>query len=428
MLPSVRWQTASLVALLLGGLFGLAWQRDLVDPLRPLLAQPGEVTLLVVMDTVRADHLGACGYGRPTSPVLDRLVSEGAHLSCDAIAPGSWTLPSHASFFTGTELPVHGAHAVKSGEKLGLDTSETVRPLGPELPTLAERFEGQTALVSANPVLGPASGLTRGFDLVRVPVHFGAWFGQGVVDEVRNVLRFEGDGRPLLLVVNIADAHQPWLEVPGSVEWAEPREAFRYQAAVEGDVWRTFLAGTHPDPVGFQAQITDLYDFAVWRADDTLGRVLDVLDAYDRDVTRLLITSDHGELLGEHGLIDHGHVLNEGNQAVFVLDGQQPLPSGPLNALMVHDRLLGIAPPEGGHPVRAAANPHEQRAEWSGGRAFGVLTARSWSPPAVWTEGEPVPTDESFGGFVRAVMTSSIAMEPLDPELTKALKAAGYVD
>jgi arylsulfatase A-like enzyme len=348
--------------------------------------------------------------------VLERLVAEGAHLSCDAIAPGSWTLPSHASFFTGTELPVHGAHAVQSGEKLGLDTSETVRPLGPKLPTVAERFEGQTALVSANPVLGPASGLTRGFDVVRVPVHFGEWFGQGVVDEVRNVLRFEGDGRPLLLVVNIADAHQPWLEVPSSVDWAEPREAFRYQAAVEGDVWRTYISGTHPDPVAFQAQITDLYDFAVWRADDTLGRVLDVVEAYDREISRLLITSDHGELLGEDGLVDHGHVLNEGNQAVFVLDSHQPLPTGPLNALVVHDRVL------------AAANPHAQRAEWSGGLAFGVLTARSWSPPAVWTEGEPVPADEDFGGFVRGVIASSIATEPLDPELTEALKAAGYVD
>jgi hypothetical protein len=51
----MRWQTASLVALLLSGLFGLAWQRDLVDPLRPLLAEPGEVTLLVILDTVRAD-------------------------------------------------------------------------------------------------------------------------------------------------------------------------------------------------------------------------------------------------------------------------------------------------------------------------------------------------------------------------------------
>jgi len=410
--------------MLTGGLLGLAWQRDLVDPLQPVFKQEGAVTLLVVLDTVRADHLSACGYERPTSPVLERLVADGAHLSCEAKAPGSWTLPSHASFFTGEEPTVHGAHAVEAGEALGLDTSETVRPLGEDLPTLAEGWAGQSVLVSANPVLGPASGLTRGFDVVRVPQHFGEWFGQGVVDQVRDTLRFDTDGRPLLLVVNIADAHQPWLEVPASLEWASPREAFRYQAALEDDPWRTFLAGTHPDPVGFQAQITDLYDYAVFRADHTLGETLEVIEAYGRHIVRLLITSDHGELLGEDGLLDHGHLLEDGNQDVFVLDSAQALPPGPLNAMVVHDRLLGLDRPL---PVRAAAWPHAQRADWSGGRAFNTLQARSWDPPRRWTEGEASP-EQDFGVFVDAVKESATATEPLGPELTEQLRAAGYLD
>ena len=72
------------------------------------------VRVLIILDTVRAQSLSACGYERPTSPTLERLVAEGHHLNCTAIAPGSWTLPSHASYFTGLEAPEHGAHATAS--------------------------------------------------------------------------------------------------------------------------------------------------------------------------------------------------------------------------------------------------------------------------------------------------------------------------
>ncbi len=420
---SPRTRIALWSTLLAAGLFGLAWQRDLVDPLTPL-ATPGRVTLLVVLDTVRADHLSACGYDRPTSPTLERLVSEGASLSCQAYAPGSWTLPSHASFFTGEELPTHQAHAVVGGEVLGLDTSERVRPLGDELPTLAERWPGQSALVSGNPVLGPASGLTRGFDLVRTPQRFGEWFGQGVVDQVRNLLRFNTDGRDLLLVVNIADAHQPWLEVPSAVAWASPREAFRYQASDPDDVWGRYLQGELEDPEAFQEQITDLYDFAVWRADDTLGAVLATLDAYDHEVVQLVLTSDHGEMLGEEGLIDHGHLLNEGNQRVPLLSTTATLPTGPISALMAYDLLMGT-PRE--RPVRAAAYPHAQRAAWSGGLAFGTLMARSWRPPLSWRQGDPLP-DGDFGLYVQEVQASALEEGPMDPALEAQLRAAGYVE
>jgi hypothetical protein len=421
----IRWQTQVLAVFLAVGLYGLAWQRDVVDPLQFFFRSPGEVTLLVIMDTVRSDHLSVCGYSRPTSPTLERLVADGAHLSCEAKAPGSWTLPSHASFFTGEEITVHGAHAVVSGARLDLDTNETVRPLGAELPTLAERWVGQSVLVSANPVLGPASGLTRGFDVVRTPSRFGEWFGDGVVAEVRDVLRFHTTESPLLLVVNIADAHQPWLAVPKEVEWAVPRDAFRYKSSVPGDPWRTWFAGTHPDPIAFQAQITDLYDYAVYRSDQTLGRVLDVIAAYGRSSSRLLITSDHGEMLGEDGFIDHGHMLEDGNQNVFVLDSRAPLPEGPLNAMVVHDRILGL---ERTLAVRAAAFPHTQRAAFSEGRAFGALTARSWSPDVRWKADEPAPSEEAFSKFVSETRASLHSFAPLDSDLTEQLKAVGYLD
>src|SRR5512138_3439180 len=72
-------------------------------PRRP--ARPNVV--FVVLDTVRADHASLCGYERPTTPNLEQLAKLGATFSCDAYAPGSWTLPSHASFFTGVDVATH---------------------------------------------------------------------------------------------------------------------------------------------------------------------------------------------------------------------------------------------------------------------------------------------------------------------------------
>ena len=273
-------------------------------------------------------------------------------------------------------------------------------------------------------MLGPASGLTRGFDRVRTPERFGEWFGQGLVDQVRNLVRFDTDGRDLLLVVNIADAHQPWLEVPSSVSWASPREAFRYQASNPEDLWGRYLRGEVEDPKAFREQITDLYDYAVWRADDTLGRVLATLQAYDREVVHLVLTSDHGEMLGEEGLIDHGHLLEEGNQRVPLLSTLTTLPEGPISATMAYDLLTGT---QRDRPVRAAAYPHPQRAAWSGGRAFGTLMARSWTPEAWWRSGDPVP-DGAFGLYVQAVRASAVEQGPMDPALEAQLEAAGYIE
>ena len=65
-------------------------------------ATPGQPTvLLFVLDTVRSQSVSVCGYERPTTPYLDSLRERGAQVYCHAYAPSSWTLPSHATFFTG---------------------------------------------------------------------------------------------------------------------------------------------------------------------------------------------------------------------------------------------------------------------------------------------------------------------------------------
>ena len=79
--------------------------------------------VMIVLDTIRSDHLSICGYERPTTPVLEDLVRQAQAATCDAYAPGTWTLPSHASFFTGLSVPDHGAHFGPDGRRMLWDVT-----------------------------------------------------------------------------------------------------------------------------------------------------------------------------------------------------------------------------------------------------------------------------------------------------------------
>jgi hypothetical protein len=188
--------------------------------------------VFIVVDMVRADRLSFCGYGKPTSPRLDALArTDGTASTCDAYAPGTWTLPSHASFLTGEEVPVHGADLMlhPAGKESIPLWGDPVRPLAPRFETLAEAFAGRgyaTALVSGNPVVSrrAATGLARGFDVVRDTDKFGTLYGDDLVRALGDALdEATKPGKPLVLFVNVSDAHHPWLPVPDGLGWLAPR-------------------------------------------------------------------------------------------------------------------------------------------------------------------------------------------------------------
>jgi len=108
--------------------------------------------VLVVLDTVRADHMASYGHTRDTSPTFDALAREGAWFA-DATAPATWSLPSHASLFTGRYPTSHGANLMRS-------------ILDDRYPTLAEVLAAHgydTFCFTANPWISDGVGLTRGF-------------------------------------------------------------------------------------------------------------------------------------------------------------------------------------------------------------------------------------------------------------------------
>jgi arylsulfatase A-like enzyme len=415
-----------------------------------------------VLDNVRADRLSLCGYQRPTSPVFDRLCARRlVNCTCGAQAPGSWTLPTHASYFTGTELPVHGAGMGGTDDDedlVGTDTS--ARPLDDRLPTLAETFAErgyQTVAISGNPLVSPPSGLTRGFEVIDHASEFGALAGATLRRSLAARLGEQDAARPLFLFVNIAEAHRPWLEVPADVEWLPSRPYLSFAEKGDGanPERRAYMTGTMDaaDAAEMLGHLTDVYDWAVRRADGTLGGVLRVLReggwiAGERPF-RVVIVSDHGEHLGEHRLLGHAgpYLFEEITRVPLAIFSNEPLPELPeqISALATYDLLLDGRLRR--RPLRATAFASEIWQRWYGPEIGRDPAAAIWQGTRKTVHqggrierydlaadpGETTPLSPLDGSEVEelealiAALRSSVAGATPDPEITELLKSLGYL-
>jgi arylsulfatase A-like enzyme len=253
--------------------------------------------LLITLDTVRADHLSSYGYERPTTPNLDAFASRASRYeTCFSTAP--WTVPSHASLFTGLHPFEHGAHSFEPRDR----KRGNVSPLDDSHETLAEvlRREGyDTAGIVANQAyLKPRLNLNQGFD------HWDVKRARAKAIN-RRVFRWlaERDDRPFFLFVNYLDAHYPYNAAPVAGERAYEEDE-RPAVTLERLVQRVMADGDAPGELG--ELVVEQYDRAIRNLDAQLGRLLrhlEKLGLYDE--TLILITSDHGEYFGEHGLVQH---------------------------------------------------------------------------------------------------------------------------
>jgi arylsulfatase A-like enzyme len=289
-------------------------------------APPPDI-LVVVLDTVRADRLPPYGHSRPTAPHFTQLATSGL-LFEDATAPSSWTWPSHASLFTGQSPWQHGAHSIEQpigGTDLGNDFR--VSAIRDGVPTLAERLTAagyQTAAFSTNPLLSAEFGLMRGFSQVhnfeKDPETIAA-FSTFMAEEAT---------APRFVFVNLLSAHMPWGVTP--VPWSERHASaltpttcptwlcpyldtgqtpvvnlYRSPGYGPAGVFH-FMAGRLAIPPEGLELLRDLYDGHVSLVDYHLGQALESWSAYASDSV-MVVTSDHGEYLGEHGMLDHGYTL-----------------------------------------------------------------------------------------------------------------------
>ena len=337
-----RWVTLSLPVLLVmvvvqaGWIFGVEQLKQSREDSRPLPRTDSPNVLLIVLDTVRADHLSLYGYERGTSPNLERLARLGIRFD-QARATAPWTLPSHASMFTGRwphELDTKWMCPLRGNE---LTLAEFLGSLG----YATAGFVGNTACCSYD------SGLDRGFThfqdyvvnklsairtvhLIDVSLKALARLGpfwqmhwdtrallaygdrkvaSDVNREFLDWLSWRREPRrPFFAFMNYLDAHGPYVLPAGA--------PYRFGSAPKSEAEFLFLVDgwllIDKLRIAEQARtlLHDSYDNCLAYLDERLGELFDELRRRGvLDQTLLIVTADHGEGLGEHGLFNHGESL-----------------------------------------------------------------------------------------------------------------------
>lgn len=362
--------------------------------------------LLVVIDTLRADHLGVYGHQiHPTSPNLDAL-AERAAVFDNAYATSPWTLPSMGSIYTG-EIPTrHGAGVMIRDvgalpprtelDSLIRKARGTFYALDPGLSTLAERMRERgyvTAAVVNNPFLDPQFGIDRGFDSYdytpddRRKLRTADAGVDAALAWFREHVEGSGDGRPFFFVLHLFDPHmpyaapEPWLgrfSSPWEEIWETPvdnffpiREEIRH---------RSDLA---EDAAAFQIA---LYDEEIAFADHHLGRLFDWLKEAGRyDETVIAVTSDHGEEFYEHRRFEHGAQLyDEALRVPMIFRGPGIDPgrhATPVSLVDLYPTLLEVAGMEPESEVEGVSLASLLAGAGAGGTGAGSGAGRPGVPP-----------------------------------------------
>lgn len=311
-------------------------KRDRVRVKRAEAIPEGPNILLIVWDTARADRMSMYGYDKPTTPRMDAWAAEHALVFERAISPGVWTLPSHASLFTGLPSRTHG---VDASNLLLASRFETV-------PKMLETSGYDTYAFCANPYIGKHTGLLDGFGSVERPwsrrwrTAVASHMDDKILEEdgstpvspqwpehkVRNKYLFKEAGpvaqmavsawleerdepeRPWFAFVNYMEAHLPRIpSLEARVQVMSPAEIARsFLVAQDTENFHAWMAGVRDyEPLDLAA-LSGVYDASLIDLDKATAELLEGLaKAGMLDNTIVVITSDHGEHLGEHHLLLH---------------------------------------------------------------------------------------------------------------------------
>ena len=280
--------------------------------------------VVIVLDTARPDYLSVYGHPRPTTPFLETFAKTGVRYD-RAYSTSSWTLPAHASLFTGMPPEVHQAQQKNP-------------KLGPELPVLAERLgKGgyQTIAVSNNAWVAKHTGLARGFDVFQERrdtvegAQGGATGGHPTVQAISRWLDEERDPKkPYFLFVNLIEPHMPYRPPFEAAEpFIAPRDAWlaSMQAFFPPGQSPAFTTNRHyskKKPLADEewARLRALYEGELRATDAVVQQIVARIDqASDPKNTLVFLLSDHGENLGDHGHITHIFNLYDTNLKIALL-------------------------------------------------------------------------------------------------------------
>jgi arylsulfatase len=270
---------------------------------------------LITLDTTRVDHLSCYGYERETTPNLDAFAARAVRFD-RAWSTSSWTLPAHASLFTGKYPSRHGADydprgSAVLGDVIGLPVARHVRAgkLADDNTTLAELMSERgylTGAFVAGPWLHRSFGLLQGFahkdDAVST---FGGRPAAEITTAALGWLEGIEPEQPYFLFANYFDPHAPYEPVGRYPEFPRATEPLDYD-------YTALMRGTAELGEDARAVLRDRYDAEIRDMDHQLGVLLDAVRARPGgDRALVIITADHGEALGEEGRLGHGFWLNE---------------------------------------------------------------------------------------------------------------------
>ena len=287
--------------------------------------------ILIVMDTVRADHLSCYGYHRKTTPNIDMFAKRGV-LFKKAFSAATWTIPSHASIFTGKYPFQHGAF----GRNARLKEERT-------LPNILRHYGYTTIGITDCLILSSLTGFNKGFDIFintsEIPLISPLFIREKIKDIIRSIfqgldshtyrineiikglLRRKTVKKPFFLFINYFNAHVPY----------NPPKPFRNKfvisdSTIDKKKIKYIATGrVKPDLLRNKVSVSkkewdivkSLYDGEIAYLDHRIGELVKFLE--DEGLlhdTFLIITSDHGEYFGEHKLA--GHVTSLYNEVLHV--------------------------------------------------------------------------------------------------------------
>lgn len=332
--------------------------------------EPRPNVLIIVIDTLRADHLSGYGHRQRTSPHLDRLARQGI-LFTSAISPASWTLPAMAAAFTG-RYP--GTGGIGHGPRAGV-------PAG--TPTLAGLLGGagwSTAGFSANALLDTTRGFHRGFDHYFLSPYTDNQFTAGELN--RRALEWieQHSDERFFCFLQYMDPHNPYDAPPFETGFGDPDDPEGWK---RGHV-RALIAGEqvvdHPDDL---ARIERFYDEEIRYTDRHIGRLLARLRRLGLlGQTLVLVTADHGEELHDRGSWGHGFTLYQELVHVPLILKLPESMAGPPAQVDTPVSLIDIAPTIAGFaeiPLPADGFPGQDLLRPSDGR---FLRSGIWSKRA----------------------------------------------
>jgi arylsulfatase A-like enzyme len=316
------------------------------EPASPLPDGPrgsgkGPNILMIVWDTVRADHTSLYDYPKPTTPRTAAWAAQSGIRYTRAVSPGVWTLPSHASLFTGLPVRTHGVDA---------DYTRLID----DYTTFAEAFFSagyDTYAFSANPYIMDSTNLFQGFATVEHPwekpwkAKVGAFTKGKLIDEdASGVLspkwtksavkqnkylfkeagpvasealyawidRREDKARPWFAFVNLMEAHIPRIPSLAARKkvMTDAQIARSYTLPQTTEDFHLYMTGELKYTPDDLATIAAVYDASLVDLDDATGVMLDELRTrgIDKD-TIVIVVSDHGESLGDHDLLLHKYAV-----------------------------------------------------------------------------------------------------------------------